>query len=184
MSVSRRDFLKKSAFGTVLLATAGCAASLSAPGRYPAPPGTLKVFEPKQYATLQAVLDRLIPPTATHPGASGVGLAWRLDEEFFHWPTTDQRDLKQLLDVFEDFTWLSGFWGPFTAMAPDRQEAYMRHWMTSWLDLQREGFAALRSVAMVLYYAQDASWEATGYPGPFDPRFRRPQHDGLDHSAV
>jgi hypothetical protein len=176
-SLNRRDFLKKSALGAAMLASAGfasgCAAAVGAATRYPAPSAPLKVFDAKQYTTLQALLDRLLPASPTHPGAAAVQLAAIVDAEFAHWPTTDQRDLKQLLDVFEDFTWVSGFWGPFTGMTPERQDAYMAHWMTSWLDLQREGFSALRSVAMVLYYAQDASWHATGYPGPFDPRFRR-----------
>ncbi len=76
-------------------------------------------------------------------------------------------DLPLALQLFE--------WGPivfdltfsrFTRMGPAEQDASIRCWMESRLELRRQGYAALRNLAFIGYYSQDAAFPAIGYRGP------------------
>ena len=66
-------------------------------------------------------------------------------------------------------------WGPmlfdfsfsrFTRMGPEEQDASIRCWMTSRLALRRQAYEALRNLAFIGYYSQDAAWAGIGYRGP------------------
>jgi len=66
-------------------------------------------------------------------------------------------------------------WGPFlfdlnftrfTRLSPEEQDASLRGWMTSRFLLRRLGFQALRNLAFVGYYSQEATWPLIGYKGP------------------
>jgi hypothetical protein len=85
-----------------------------------------------------------------------------------------QRQVRWLLRVFQ--------WGPpvfafelrsFTAMSDAQQDAYLRGWATSNNELRRLAFRALRNLAMLGYYSQDATWKGIHYDGPWVPRPRR-----------
>ncbi len=76
-----------------------------------------------------------------------------------------QAKLKALLRVFE---WLAVLrhGKPFTRLAAEKQDAYLRSWETSRLQLFRFGFASVRNLVLVSFYTQAQSWPAIGYPGP------------------
>ena len=46
------------------------------------------------------------------------------------------------------------------------RDASLRAWRDSRLALRRQGFEALRNLAMLGWYSQDESWPAVGYAGP------------------
>ncbi|UCE87035.1 MAG: hypothetical protein JSU66_04690 [Deltaproteobacteria bacterium] len=54
----------------------------------------------------------------------------------------------------------------FTRLGPEEQDASLRGWMTSRFQLRRQAFYALRNLAFLGYYAQDAVWPSIGYAGP------------------
>ena len=67
-------------------------------------------------------------------------------------------------------------WGPllfeftftrFSKMSDAEQDASLRAWMTSRLALRRRAFYALRNLAYLGYYSQEATWPLIGYRGPF-----------------
>jgi hypothetical protein len=144
-------------------------------------PGSLKALNAKECAVLSAGLDRLIPQGAGQPGAVKLGIAAKFDLEVSTWAEQHQSDFKQLLGLFEDFGLaMSGFPGRFTRMAVDKQDRYLENWMTSQVQVKKEGFMVVKLIGQFLYYCQDETWPMTGYPGPFDPRFRRPAYDGIE----
>ena len=55
----------------------------------------------------------------------------------------------------------------FSTLSPDTQTEVIRGWATSRLAFRRTGFVAIKRVAMSVYYAQEASWPAIGFPGPW-----------------
>jgi hypothetical protein len=181
---SRRLFLKRSAFTALALGAGGLSAALGGCARYAPPEGPLRTFSPKEFAVLRAWVARLAPAGPGEPGAEALGIAARMDAEFAAWPKALQDDFKQLLNVFEDFALpLSGFWGRFTEWGPEKQDRYLADWMSSGLQIKRQGFSAVKTIAMFFVYARDEAWAGTGYPGPFDPRFRRPAYDALERTA-
>jgi hypothetical protein len=171
-NAGRRLFLKQSLFSSLVFASAGLAPA----GAYAAQPDLL-ALGPKEFAILEAWLERLIPAADGQPGAKALGIARKFDLEVANWSEQHQADFKMLLAAFEDFGFLlSGFWGKFTHMDAATQDRYLEDWMASGLQLKKQGFMVVKLIGMFLYYCQDESWPVTGYPGPFDPRFRRPEY--------
>jgi hypothetical protein len=71
-------------------------------------------------------------------------------------------------------------WGPllfegrpvrFTALDPAGRDAALEGWMRSRFAWRRTGFLALRNLALLGYWSQDATWPLIGYHGPL---LRRP----------
>jgi hypothetical protein len=69
-------------------------------------------------------------------------------------------------------------WGPwifeatpsrFTLLPPDAQDASLRGWSSSRLELRRAGFQALRNLACLGYWSQPETWPLIGYRGPLLP---------------
>lgn len=67
-------------------------------------------------------------------------------------------------------------WGPllfdftftrFSRMSDTEGDASLRAWMTSRLGFRRRAFYALRNLAFLGYYSQEATWPLIGYRGPF-----------------
>ncbi len=66
-------------------------------------------------------------------------------------------------------------WGPvlfdwrlsrFTRLGDDEKDASLRGWMTSRLPERRQGFLAIRNLALLGYYSQPETWPLIGYAGP------------------
>jgi hypothetical protein len=171
-NAGRRLFLKQSLFSSAVMATAGVFPSAA----FADQPGLL-ALSPKEFAVLEAWLERLVPAADGQPGARDVGLARKFDVEVANWSAQHQSDFKLVLGAFEDFPLLlSGFWGKFTQMDAATQDRYLEDWMDSGLQIKKQAFMVVKLVGMFLYYCQDESWPVTGYPGPFDPRFRAPEY--------
>lgn len=66
-------------------------------------------------------------------------------------------------------------WGPvlfefrlarFTRLDDAKKDASLRGWMTSRLAARRQGFLAIRNLALLGYYSQPETWPLIGYAGP------------------
>ena len=66
-------------------------------------------------------------------------------------------------------------WGPvlfdwrlarFTRLDDDEKDASLHGWMTSRLPARRQGFLAIRNLALLGYYSQPETWPLIGYAGP------------------
>ncbi len=73
---------------------------------------------------------------------------------------------------------LAAEWGPvflelrparFTKLSPDEQDASLRSWMTSRLQLRRTAFLGLRNLCFLGWYSQPESWSLIDYQGPLLP---------------
>lgn len=54
----------------------------------------------------------------------------------------------------------------FTKLSPDAQDATLRSWMRSRLELRRTVFLALRNLCFMGWYSQPEVWPLIGYQGP------------------
>jgi hypothetical protein len=165
----RRGFLKKGLLGAVLLAAGGGSAWLATRRTRPLPsltPGL--VFDAAQLTVLLAVAERMIPEHPGFPRPTEMGLAADLDAVAAMAHPANQKELRQLIGLFE-----SGFGGLFegsprlfTECSPAVQDRRLQGWMQSRLTLRRTGFTALRKLVTGAYYASPRTWAAVGYPGP------------------
>jgi hypothetical protein len=61
----------------------------------------------------------------------------------------------------------------FTGLSPEWQDLYIDGWAQSRFHTRRIAFQAFKNLAMLGYYAQDATWPAIHYGGPWAPKPRR-----------
>lgn len=163
---SRRSFLRHALF------LAGGLFALSLPVgcervSYPAAGRSLRFFTPKEWAVLDGIVERLLPSVrSVHADVASAA-----DALLSRANPTLQADVHRLLATFEDWTWLSLRFKPFTAMSPPERDSYLRAWMESPLGLQRQGFAALNKLAQMLFYMDARSWSLIGFPAPWVGRY-------------
>ncbi len=173
--LTRRAFLRDAGLTASLAALAqlpagqlGCAAEpKDAPGS--------GLLSPDETEVLTQIVERMVDsddPRA--PAVRETGAIAAIDRLLGQLDPALTSDLPLALHLFE--------WGPivfdltfsrFTRMSAAEQDASIRCWMTSRLELRRQGYAALRNLAFIGYYSQDAAWRGIGYQGPLIARRTR-----------
>ncbi len=161
-SFGRREFLRRGAGGLLLTlgaALPGCSGGEDETGgRGP--------FAETEREVLRAICARLLPGGSRAPAAAEVDVAGRMERLLDARGATS--DFRRLLALFE--------WSPllfeakpgrFTRLPEERQEQVLRGWATSRLGFRRSGFVAIKRLAMSIYYTQQESWPAIGFPGPW-----------------
>jgi hypothetical protein len=135
------------------------------------PPGgvDLQVLSPRAYATFQAVAMRCVGPRAAEAiQARRIDPASAADAWVARLPAL-AGPLVQALWVLE---WgvapLVAKWRPFTALDGAGQDRVLEDLMRSRLDVKRDLFKGLKSLAMLAFYADPASRALVGHPGAFD----------------
>src|SRR5437868_8476574 len=147
---SRRSLLKRGLLGGGLLFIGGFT-YLGTRGtkRGTPPPKPLSVLTLDEYAVMEAIAARIVVPA---PGAPPLGdTVWTVDQLLAVAPVETQKEVKQLLGLFESA--LGGFlFGgrvtPFTRLGPEEQDQVIREWQQSRLLVRRTGFSAVKTLAL------------------------------------
>jgi hypothetical protein len=168
--VSRRRFLKNTAFGVFALSVTHVipdsdpAASLS-----PEIESQLRYFSPKEYLIVKSVSDRMVgTPSDGSPAPDQIDAALRADIFLAGADPEIQAQFHQLLTVFNApiFTFLFDFrFSSFIKMVPTDKDSYLEDWMTSSLGFRRTGFQALKRTCLSMYYTDQRSWKGIGFEG-------------------
>lgn len=171
--LSRRKFLKQTAFGSLALFSSRFIPALG--GRQiPAEiQGQLQYFSPHEYLVFEAIGERMIgKPGPSPPSATDLDVALRADKFLATADPEAQEQFHQLLTVFNApfFTFLFDLrFSSFLHMTPEDQDSYIEDWMTSVLAFRRTGFQALKRVSLSMFYTEPRSWNEIGYDGLFVP---------------
>lgn len=167
---TRRGFLKRGLFGGALLALGGVGFLATRDGMdLPLPKGGLKIFTPREYATVFALAEAMIPPRPNFPPSDSVRVAFHADRALVRADPTMVAELKQLLCLFDNaLTGLlfSGGTRPFSRLPRLERTEVLEDWSTSRWTLRRSGYQALRTLVLASYYGQAEAWPSVGYPGP------------------
>jgi hypothetical protein len=165
--VDRRSFLKKGLLGGAVLALGAGGLALRPGKTIAAPREKLLALDARGFSVMVAVAARVV----TAPGADHVAIAHAADLALSHAPAEAQKDLRNLLGLFENALpglLLDGRATPFTALDPAAQDAVLEAWRDSRLALRRSGYQALRKMCLASYYADPRSWTPLKYKGPPD----------------
>lgn len=168
-SPARRRFLRRSLLGGALLvlgATVG--RHLSGYALDPVIARRLRVLSPKEYLVLAALCRRLLAPDGPDAAsADEVDAALVIDDYLAGLPKALVRDVTALLHLIEHTPLLFTLRGArFTRLGVAAQDALLASWAESRIDLWRQGFQALKGLAMIGYYDDPRAWPLLGYPGP------------------
>jgi hypothetical protein len=128
----------------------------------------LRVLTPKEYLVLGALCRRLLAADeGGAPSPDEVGTALAIDAYLERLDPSLVGDLRSLLHVVEHGAFLSALRpSRFTRLGPAHQDAVLAAWESSRLDFRRQGFQALKALAMIGYYDDARTWPILGYPGP------------------
>lgn len=166
--LDRRGFLRLSALlvGAGVLPT-GCR---GVPEEWRPPADVaLARLSPRGYATFQAVAMRMVGPDGSAAiRARRIDPARAADQWAERVPAL-AGPLLQGLGVLEwGIAPLVAKWRPFTALDGAAQDRVLEDLMHSRLDLKRDLFRGLRSLALLTFYSDPASRAAIGHPGALD----------------
>ena len=169
-AVSRRRFLKQTAFGAFALSAGRVvptfARSYRLPGRVEE---QLQFFSPKEYLIIKAIADRIVGrPNGPGPLAEQIGVAERADKFLAGADPEIQGQFHQLLTVFNAplFAFLFDFrFSSFLSMNAEDQASYLDDWMTSPFSFRRTAFQALKRTTLSMFYTDQGSWNEIGYTG-------------------
>lgn len=137
----------------------------------PPPDLQLGVLSPRAYATFQSVAMRCVGPR----GAEAIR-ARRIDpaRAADAWVARVPALAGPLLQGLWVLEWgvypLVAKWRPFTALDGAGQDRVLEDLMRSRLDLKRDLFKGMKSLAMLTFYADPAAQPGIGHPGAFDAR--------------
>jgi len=166
-ALERRAFLRLAgALAAAGLLPSGCR---GVPERWAPGPGTdLAVLSPRGYATCTAAASRLVGPEGAaliERRSVDVG---RFVDAFLARTPTVAAPMAQALAVLEFGVWplLRKGW-PFTSLDGRAQDVVLDDLMRSRLEVKRQLFAGVRSLAMLAFYSAPESRAVSGYPGPF-----------------
>ncbi len=167
--LSRRAAIKRGLLGGALLTVAGAVPLALRKTHVTQHPTDLKYFTAEEYAVFAAVAERFLPGGENWLSASALDVPRKVDGVFALADAPTQRDVKQLLALFDNALasfLLDGRATPFTQLSLADQDRALEQWRTSRLVLRRSGFDALRKISLAVYYADPATWPGVGYPGP------------------
>lgn len=125
----------------------------------------LAALEARSFQVLVAIASRIV----TAKGADPVAIAHGVDRLLSYALPETQQALHQLLGLFENALsglLLDGRMKPFTRLSPESQDAVLESWRTSRIELRRNGYQALRKLALTAYYMEESSWGPLAYPPP------------------
>jgi hypothetical protein len=168
METSRRSFLKAGALAALVLAAGG--------GIYRAvhtPGPTLFVLDGEARAALDAIVPALLagalPATQAERGQALGAAIEGVHTAIRKLPLAVQKevqDLFGLLALAPARRLLTGVSQDWAQAGQTEVAAFLDSWRLHRLGLLRSAYGALHDLALGAWYAQPASWEAIGYPGP------------------
>lgn len=169
--LSRRQFLRVSAMGSLALATISATALLTGCASSPRPQGYAVLRE-----TDLEVLRALVPVVLAGELPAGEAAHAAIDETLKTLDAflagTSAAGIKQLGQLFDLMhmpatRWaLAGLSDPWPEASAADIAGFLAHWRNSRFEMLRGGYTALTSMLNMMWYLQPRSWAAIGYQPP------------------
>jgi hypothetical protein len=176
-ALSRRSFLRLTAFSTAMLALSRLRV---APALAAAPmaeaAGTLRVLSASDAAILTAIAECIVDTgDPSMPALRDTAAIETIDTSLLYLDADVRQQLHWALLLFEYGPILFDFrFSRFTGLDPSQRDAHLRGWEESRFLTRRLAFRAVKNLSLLGYYSQDATWKGIHYAGPWVPRPRRP----------
>lgn len=124
-------------------------------------------LELREMAIVEAFVRAVLPEDGAFPSGESIAIALRFDEEAWAAPAPVSRDLRAAIELVEVAPLLSGYGGRLTRLEPERARAFVEEALDSPSTTLQRAVSGLRQLALLQYYAHEATRAATGYEGPW-----------------
>jgi hypothetical protein len=167
--MQRRSLLKLGLASAAVLAVAGGAASLVAPGWTGSAltRGGREVFA----KVAETVLDQTLPKAPQEREAALLKLLDRINILVAALPGHAQDELSQLLAVLATSAGrnlLAGLSAPWPEASVAQTQQALQAMRVSTLGVRQQAYAALHEISGAAYFADESTWTVLGYPGPLN----------------
>lgn len=173
VDAGRRSLLQAGVFGSVALATAGVAATLSGCGGHNAPAASGYQFLrdadlPLMHALIPAVLGSQLPAAGAERDRLLDDLLQRIDLSGHRLGPPAQKQVRQLFDLLNlrASRWALTGVGSWEEATPQQMQHFLERWRTSSFALLNAGYKVLVKLVAGSFYGTPAGWAAANYPGP------------------
>lgn len=169
MGTNRRTFLKVGAFAALTLAAGGGIY------RFTRPPAVQQRFalDGEAAAAIDAIvpamLAGMLPPDPAARAAAVTATTGRVHQAILGLPLNAQKevqDLFGLLALAPARRFLTGVSDGWRGAKPEQVSIFLQEWRFHRLDMLQTAYHALHDLIIGSWYADPASWQAIGYPGP------------------
>ena len=129
------------------------------------------MLSPTEFVVMQAAARRILASDDSNaPSPDELEVALHVDAYLQNLDGPLRGDVRALLQLLEHGGGLFRFsFSRFSKMSESEQDATLRDWESSRLDVRRQGFQALRTLAFMGYWRDDKTWPLIGYTGPMVP---------------
>jgi hypothetical protein len=169
MATNRRTFLKVGVLAGLTLAAGGGIYRLT----HPSGPLQRFVLDGEARAAIDAIIPAMLagslPADAAQRSAAVSATTGRVHQAILGLPLMAQKEVQDLFGLLalaparRALTGVAGGW----SNATDAQvSVFLQEWRFHSLDMLQTAYHALHDLIIGTWYADPASWEAIGYPGP------------------
>lgn len=169
METKRRTFLKVGAVAALTLAAGGGIYRYT----HPADPAQRFVLDGEAKSAIDAIvpamLAGMLPQDAPARAAAIAATTGRVYQAILGLPLGAQKevqDLFGLLALAPARRFLTGVSGGWTNARPEQVGVFLQDWRFHRLAMLQTAYHALHDLIIGSWYADPASWNAIGYPGP------------------
>jgi hypothetical protein len=120
----------------------------------------------KEFAIVKALVRAILPAEAGFPSGESLGVPQRIDEEVWAAAPALRSDLKAGVQILEHATALHGFPSRFTRLPAADQRVYLEKLLAGSNNTLCLIALALKEMAHLFYYGNEAVWRHIGYDGP------------------
>lgn len=169
MGINRRSFVTVGALAACVLVASGGVYRYT----HPADPRQCFVLDGQAKAALDAMVPAILagalPADASARSVAVSATTARVHAAILGLPLSAQhevQDLFGLLAFSPARRLLTGVSGDWRTANPEQVSVFLQSWRFHRLDLLQSAYHALHDLILGAWYADPASWERIGYPGP------------------
>ncbi len=166
-SPSRRNFIRHSSLGLLLLTTGSHSLLLGGCTKTDNPPQQF-TFALKDKTFFAALLPAIIDDSLIHKPRHLQRYIDHIELYIATLPPVNQQEFQDLLTILHSPVrgLVTGVWTSWENTTPQQVNQFLERWRTSSIQLFKKAYSSLLNLSLMKWYDLPIAWPAINYPGP------------------